>query len=446
MRKLSVQSDKAPATEDVCRMLTQLNSAHGVYLDYDRILERRFYYQREKEIWLSKVKAAMGYSSIHDFDVKRLALDFLSSTGLSYYADKTTKGNVSADDASIAKVIDSGMADEKQVRILKIFNYITKCQSMISLLPGILSMGTLVEENYSWEGHRMIRLYPDWVEQNTGRFATRNPAIQNLAHDIQNIITVPNGFRLLHVDSGQIDPRIIFGAIIKDPQIKYLINLYNDAYYGLLHYATQSQEDYLSGRTDAPKREITEEMKRGRSTLKTLGNAVIYGQTSGNMRDPIVKGYFDRIGNHPARKKWQASVEEQIYGGNYIIYTEFDTPVDVRSGSNSTGKYKDASEDAKFKHMVRAGINARVQGTAADLMKFACVEQNQLLQSKWADSYLFLSIHDAIYTAVAEKEWDDLYEPLAHMPEYYVDDWIPIYAEAEEGISIQSKLWAEEIY
>ncbi len=65
-----------------------------------------------------------------------------------------------------------------------------------------------------------------------------------------DIITEPKGYTLIRCDSGQIEPRINFSYFVRDELIMNLITHYNDAYFGLMHYATAREEDIRRWRDD----------------------------------------------------------------------------------------------------------------------------------------------------------------------------------------------------
>ena len=74
-----------------------------------------------------------------------------------------------------------------------------------------------------------------------------------------------------------------------------------------------------------------------------------------------------------------------------------------------------------------------MQGTAAGLMKIALDRQNKFILHNNLKSYIIASVHDAIKTAIHEDEFEKYKDEFAQFPSYQVDDWIPIYSDAEFG-------------
>jgi DNA polymerase-1 len=290
----------------------------------------------------------------------------------------------------------------------------------------------------------MLILRPVWEKQNTGRIAMQRPAIQNLHRLIQEVITVPEGYVLLHTDSGQVEPRIVYSAFIKDPQIQALIRLYDDAYFGVLHYIFLPQEVINSGTTDFVAQEITDEMLENRKQLKTFNNAVMYGSKSNVSGNPIKAAMIKRIGEHPARIEWTNQLLEEIRRGNTVFKTAFGTPINTAYSSKLEGGNLRAGSYEEEK--LRLAINNPIQGTAADLMRVSVYEANRILMNKAKKSYIINYVHDAGMFGIYEDEYDAVAKDLADIVAYDIDGWLPINAEPEFGRDHGKKGLIEDLY
>lgn len=405
-----------PTVEQVLSILEGNNRQRPIYVDYDKILMNVF---------------ALGDIMRKSSDeFKRLiGVDVFSDTALNYYAQQegfinefnlTDKGEISHDGESIDKVINSGNLSVKSMHVLEEFKTYKSASharsSMVSLLQNPMS------DKVSCDGHRMLEVMPEWSRQNTGRVAMSRPAIQNITRGLQEVITVPKGYKLIHCDSGQVEPRITYSAFVNDPQIKALINLYDDAYYGVLHYCTMPQSDIDSGTLNFVKREITDEMKGNRNKIKTYGNAVMYG--SKKEEDNIKSAMIKRIGNHPARLELIRDIEHKLDRGQTIFPTYFGTPIDI-SKSPKMGTAGD-----KRYQMVKLAINNPIQGTAADLMRVSVVEASRLIMST-KDSSIIAYIHDAGLFCVNENDYDKIGKELEDIVAYNVEGWVPVHADSE---------------
>lgn len=446
MLTISTKKDKPISADAACSILTQQNRLFPIYIDLDRLYEYFYYY--------NSMTALQNMRCAHIIfpmkaDTKPLTdndiIKWFKDCRLDIYMPEGKSGKMSTAASAMGDILNMGVANEEQVGIIKELQTLSMYSATKLPLRKIIQLGNRTDK-ISVEGHRMIEVWPLWATQNTGRFTATEPALGNLSRIIKDLPTVPQGYIAMQADSGQIEPRITYSAIIQDPQIKYLILLYNDAYFGLLHYVTQSQEDYLSGRCDAPKMEITDEVKAKRQQLKTLGNAVLYGSKNVHGGDLLTTNYVKRIGGHPGRLALQKKIENKIMSGDYSFDTAFGTKVDVRMSSNSQSKYSVSQGDGYFNHLVRGAINSYMQGTAADLMRFAIQEADVYLTENAKDSYISMSVHDALYYTINENEVDKLKDTLGGFTAYQVDDWIPIYAEPELGVHRTNADFANEAY
>ena len=426
----NVNSFVVPTADDTCQLLSAINAANGVYLDYDKLLEFMFYYYRQAELKEKKLIKYLGLNSMYTL-TPAIIKEFIMKKKYSRYFPTTGRGEISLNAKEIESLLSSDLLDEETKWVVGTWVDISGNCAIVNQFNKALEFGRLVDE-VSCEGHRMLRIEPLWEVQNTSRFAMQKPAIHNFPDIVKDIITVPEGFVMVGVDSGQIDPRLTFSIKMPDKQIQSLIVLYNDAYFGILHYVLLPEEDIKSGTLDFKKMEITDDLKEKRARLKTYINAVIYDSHEAG-GDPIKQKLIDRVGKHPMHVKWVREVREQLMVGDYVFKTAFGTPIDVRGGTNLSGKYSSASEESKFNHMVRSAINAPIQGTAADLHRLAIEDEKKFLLYRASRSFIMLSIHDAIYTAVHQDDYDKEIEFLSHCPEYRIDGWVPILCEAEIG-------------
>lgn len=438
-----VSEKYVPTAEDTCRLLTSINNIHGVYLDYDLLLEFMFYYRREGEVCQRKLAKYLNLRSIDDLradHVKRI----IQSKGYARYFPKTDSGDISLMAKLTLPVLDMDVIDGETKWVVKTWIDAQSNFSMVSQFSKCLEVGQLLNEE-SCLGHRMLRISPIWVVQNTSRFAMQVPAIHNFAGEVKDTFTVPKGYIMVGVDSGQIDPRLTFSFKMPDKQIQTLIELYDDAYFGILHYVLMPEADIRSGTLDFKKMEITADLEAKRKTLKTHINAVIY-DSHDDSGDTIKAALIKRIGQHPMHVAWIDNVKSQMMSGNFVFTTAFGTKIDVREGTNESGKYKGATESALFNHRMRSAINAPIQGTAADLHRIAINDQKKFLNARASKSFIMLSIHDAIYTAVHEDCYDDEIEFLSHCPEYRIDGWVPITCKPEIGPHQENKVFVGKRY
>lgn len=351
---------------------------------------------------------------------------YLNGKGYAPLFRRNSKG-ISLDKASVTEAMETGVMDEEAVAVIKVYQTYSNQKKTIRTLMGLLQLP--VSNLRSFDNHRMLICHPVIMPQNTGRVAYRDPAIQNFPRGIQDLTTVPKGWVRLHCDSGQIEPRSVYSSFLPDKQIITLINAYDDAYFGVLHYATMP--DNMIGTVDEFQLfEITDDLKERRKSIKTNNNAVMYGSTSNVGNDPVKAALIKRIGNHPLRQAKLQEIQKRLNRGERIFKTYFGTPIDISKSEKLTD---DMTADEEFHELQKLAINNPIQGTAADLMRVSVGEANKLLNLKAKKSFITMYIHDAGVFAIHESDYDKVADELADIVAYDVPGWIPIKAEAEFG-------------
>lgn len=407
-----------PTVQQTLDVLNGNLDIRPIYIDYDKCLMNIYSLCNI----IDKEAVKFGKISGEGDCSKNALLYYLQGHNLlnKFPLTQTGKISLSADAVDIVLAMDDITEQDREV--LSSFRTWTKAvKARADLVPFLQNP---ISKEISCDGHRMLEIRPTWTPQNTGRVAMSKPAIQNMNRDLQELLTCPQGYKLLHTDSGQVEPRIVYSAFVPDPQIKALINLYNDAYFGVLHYCTMPEEEIRSGRTDFTKMEITEEMKAGRKKIKTYGNAVMYG--SKREEDEIKAAMIKRIGQHPARLELIRRIENSLDRGNTIFKTYFGTPIDISNSKKLVGNGYNQREE-----MIKLAINNPIQGTAADLMRYSVMQANRIIMTQRKSS-IVCYIHDAGVFYVHEDEYDNIHDELADIVSYQVDDWIPVYAESED--------------
>lgn len=436
--------DYVPTVEETIDTLNRNNREIGVCLDYDRLLEYYSYYTGKANRIRRDLTKIMGitYDSAKEFN-KNIFADFLvNKAGVRTGLLLTEKGAYSMSAESIESAIATGLYDETRVKLMQMFNMAESLSKQVSLFWNIISKWPVCKGILTFDKHRLILCKPIWSAQNTGRVAMVDPAIQNIAHACQDVITVPQGYVKVYADSGQIEPRITYSHFIKNPQIKKLITIYNDAYFGLLHYCTMDVGDIQSGTLDFKKHEITEEMQNMRKKLKTWGNAVMYDSHANPDNDPLRDAYIKRVGESKARLDWvNGDIMPRILAGETIFTTPFGTRIDITKGP-SEKKYvisgdKQRRTEKYLEHLKRVAINAPIQGGAADLMRISVMTADRLFMRKAPNSRIMCYIHDSGCHAILEDEFGLIEEELLELNAYQVyengEPWIPIHSDAEIG-------------
>lgn len=424
------KSTSIPSAKLVEGILTDYKKKAPTFIDLDKLMSYWAYYKIKIKNEFNELNEIVKWSKNSDAAFSTYASDFIARRPYAEHLPLTKGGKISVSSKALKELLADEKIPEEYEHEVRLYIDWSSQERIVSAFNGMLSCP--ISASYSYDKHRMLLVNPIWVIQNTGRIGQREPAIQNLARVIQDVVTVPYGYVLIHCDSGQMEPREAASFIIPDNQIKYLINLYDDAYYGLWHYAMMlTDEDISSGRCDFKPYEITDDIKSNRKEIKTYSNAVLYGSESNRKNSKVKAALIKRYGKHPLRLAKLKEIEKQVRSGNYIFPTYFGTPIDISKSDKLKGK--DIKSEEGVKQCLKLGINNPIQGTAADLMRMSCVTAHKLLQEKCKDSYIIDYIHDAGRFMVSENEYDKVADELKDIVAYDVPGWVPIKAEAEVG-------------
>lgn len=423
---------KIPTVKETVGILQRHVNDFGVPLDFDRMQEYIAYFTLKRNALLRRIIHYTGSTKTVDKYKDGDMIDFLTKADAVRHLKKTPKGSYSLNDESIKLAIASGCLTEEIQKLLEMYSKAKSYGTIIGPFTKIIENNPVVNLE-TFDNHRMLLVQPIAVEQNTGRIGYQEPAITNFSRVVQDILTVPKGWVLCQADSGQIDPRISQSFYIKDKQLIKCTMMYNDAYYGYLHYCTfLTDEQRKSGTLDLQPIEITDEMKEKRQKYKTFGNAVMYGSTDNKEGDVDKANFIRYIGNHPARLKKQHEAEKAVLNGQTVYYTAFGNPIDIMAGPSAKEDMQ-YDEDERFKRRVNRAINSPIQGTAADLFRYSVSKADKLLMRKAPNSRILAYVHDSGKFMIHEDEYDTVIDDIKEIVSYQVEDWIPIYGDYEEG-------------
>lgn len=421
---------KPPSIEERANIMRRHISKGGVPIDYDRLVEY-FAHSKVEQFELGSKLLSATHSNDAYFSTKSFK-NWVNKTGLKIGFNLTDGGAISFNDASIQSFINTNAYGDEITNVFKLFRVYNYHVSQISLLPGIL------EQNQpsgleSEDGRRLILVKPGIATQNTGRFGLINPALMNLPRYMKDLTVAPRGWTLVTADSGQIEPKLIYGFFMPDPQILKLIEVEGDAYYAVLKYCQMPIEWINEKRMDFEKTEITPELKDLRQQLKTYGNGVMYGATSNPTKDPLKAAYIERIGQHPMRIEWQRKLEAKLNSGQTLFPTVFGTPIDVYKSEKVINAKTEKDRQLALVHCI---INNPVQGTAGDLMGFSLEATDKLIQQKAPNSWITKYVHDEGQYCIHNSELDGILEEISGHTAYDLGGVIKVYNEPKIGRKI----------
>jgi DNA polymerase-1 len=340
---------------------------------------------------------------------KQLGEILFTKLQLAEKAKKTTTGQFKTDEATLlslegAHPIIADILEYREASKLK--------STYVDALPGHIQPST----------HRIHTTFHQLVAA-TGRLASSDPNIQNipvrslLGKKIRKAFIPAAGCTLLSCDYSQIELRIM-AALSGDPGMIAAFEQNLD-----VHTATAAKVYGI------PLEEVTKEM---RSHAKMVNFGIIYGISAFGLSQrlgipradaaKLIDTYFEE---YPGIKTFMdatiAKTREQGYIETLSGRRRF-LPDIHSANQNIRGNAE------------RAAINTPIQGTAADMIKLAMIQIDDLLEKKYR-SKLLLQVHDElVFDLVLEEQQEVVGNILAIMQTALpLPHGVPIVVEAGTG-------------
>ena len=256
----------------------------------------------------------------------------------------------------------------------------------------------------------------------TGRISSTDPDLQNIpirmetGRLLRRVFIPEDGFVFLDADYSQIELRVL-AHLSGD---KRLVKAYQEAQD--IHQLTASEVFHT------PFDEVTKEQ---RSRAKAVNFSIVYGTSSFGLGQRL------NISNHEAAEymenyfKTYSGVKQYMDGlidqGRELQETRtLFGRIRPLPDISSTNSKKQAEEE-------RIAMNAPIQGTAADIMKFAMLRVDRRLVEGGFKSRLLLQIHDELLVEVKESELEQVKEILIEEMSHAAELHVPLTVSAEVG-------------
>ena len=227
--------------EDVKTILQAETDSFGTFFNLDRMLYHEGRYSRIAASRYPEFRAMCGVPSIKCTQRNDVRNIFMRRFNVPEYKLTNKDGKVSMAQDVVDKLLKDETLGQDAHHFLELYNDISSAEYMASYLGQYLSLPISNVEDM--DNQRMVVAHPEWKVLATSRFSASSPSVQNINRDICDIYTAPKGWQLVFSDSGQIEPRITYSAYIRDDLIVKLITMYDDAYYGLLHFILLTDEE-----------------------------------------------------------------------------------------------------------------------------------------------------------------------------------------------------------
>ncbi|MEK7611627.1 MAG: DNA polymerase [Patescibacteria group bacterium] len=244
------------------------------------------------------------------------------------------------------------------------------------------------------------RIHPDFqqIGADTGRFACSNPNLQQIPTDsaFRSCFIPEPGYKFIVGDYSQIELRIM-AELSQDPVFLNAFRNNDD-----LHTLTASQMYNI------PREQVDKKM---RFNAKSINFGLMYGRGANSLSIQLgvsfeeaekllakyfatykkVKSWLDKVGREAVRKGYSTTLS-----GRKRWYRESDP--------GDPGYLRAVS------HIERQGKNTPIQGTSADMTKFALVGIYNALKDGKYDAFPIHTVHDEIVVEVREDQAEEVKE------------------------------------
>ncbi|MBP6922136.1 DNA polymerase I [Candidatus Dojkabacteria bacterium] len=238
-------------------------------------------------------------------------------------------------------------------------------------------------------------IHTDFKQTGTssGRLSSVNPNMQNIpvqgrwAEKIRKSFVAKKGFKLLGMDYSQIELRVLADM----SEDKLLIEDFQNNVD--IHKATASR---------ILKKEIEDITKKERSLGKTVNFGILFGQTAFGLANmlkidnDVASGYIQSYFQHyTGVEEYMRSLEKEAYKRGYV-QTMFGTTRWIKGIKSRNIRLMRAAQ--------REAINMPIQGGEADIMKYAMIQLDGMIEKEFKnEAFILLQIHDELIFEVKEE-------------------------------------------
>lgn len=260
----------------------------------------------------------------------------------------------------------------------------------------------------------------------TGRLSSSDPNLQNIpirteaGRRVRKAFTAPAGYRIMAIDYSQIELRIM-AHLSQDKNLVEAFSKGRD-----IHKATAAEVFGVDLES------VTSEQRR---RAKAVNFGLIYGMSAFGLARQLdiprheaqqyMEKYFERF---PGVQDYMERTRQQAKRDGYVE-TLFGRRLQLPEIRAQNGARRKAAE--------RAAINAPMQGTAADIIKYAMIKVADYLRANvpQEEAWMIMQVHDELVFEIKEDQVEPLQQKLVELMEGAVKLDVPLIAEAGVGLN-----------
>nr|NIS75534.1 DNA polymerase I [Deltaproteobacteria bacterium] len=274
--------------------------------------------------------------------------------------------------------------------------------------------------------HRTGRIHTSFnqMQTATGRLSSSNPNLQNIpvrtdyGREIREAFVPDEGFTFVGADYSQIELRIL-AHLAKDEKLLEVFEKDRDVHRETAVALFGVGED-----------EVTPELRR---RAKIVNFGILYGMTpfglSKELKIPqpeakkYIDDYFDR---YPGVRLFIDTTLEKAREREFVE-TLLGRRRYLRDINSRNQTLRQAAE--------RMGVNAPVQGTAADIIKMSMIALARLLEKEKLDAHIILQVHDELILEVRSEVVEEVGAHLKRVMEGVITLDVPLKVDVKIGFS-----------
>jgi DNA polymerase-1 len=247
------------------------------------------------------------------------------------------------------------------------------------------------------------RIHPDFMQigADTGRFSCSKPNLQQIPKDsaFRSCFTAPEGYKLVVADYSQAELRIL-AEYSEDPVFMKAYKEDKD-----LHTLTASQ---MYG---VPMEKVDKKM---RFNAKSINFGLMYGRGAASLAaqlgvsvdeaKKLLNKYFK---TYNKVQRWLDRVAKEAVSKGYS------TTLSGRKRWYNLPDKSDPFYDRLIANIERQGKNTPIQGTSADMTKYALVYVYQRVRKEGFEAYPIHTVHDEIVLEAREDQAEEVCQVLS---------------------------------
>jgi len=241
------------------------------------------------------------------------------------------------------------------------------------------------------------RLHPDFMQlgADTGRFSCSSPNLQQIPKEstFRSCFIAPVGYKLVTADYSQMELRILAEAS-RDPE---LLKAYDENLD--LHQYTASKMFNI------PFDQVTKEQ---RFNAKSINFGLMYGRGAASLAAQIgcsvdegkklLEQYFS---SYRGVKQWLDHVAKEAVAKGYSL------TLGGRKRWYNIPDQADPMYEKLIANIERQGKNTPIQGSSADITKYALVFLSKKIKELGVDASIIHTVHDEIVVEIREDQAND---------------------------------------